>query len=70
MLFCYHFANAFYPITPEAKPSNVFCTRTDISSFMKSTKAEPSVVSSSGISSPVINVIVIFFSYLAVQVIY
>jgi len=32
--------------------------------------AEPSIVPSSGISSPVINVIVIFFSYLAVQVIY
>ena len=46
-------------ITPEAKPNNVFCSRADISSFMKNTKAEPSIVPSSGISSPIINVVVI-----------
>ena len=46
-------------ITPDAKPSNVFCNLTDISSFMKNTKAEPSIVPSSGISSPMINVVVI-----------
>ena len=46
-------------ITPDAKPSNVFCNRTDISPFMKNTKAEPSIVPSSGINSPIINVVVI-----------
>ena len=46
-------------ITPDAKPSNVFCNRTDISSRIKNTKAEPSIVPSSGISSPIINVVVI-----------
>ena len=58
MLFCYHFANAFYPITTS---STIIKTKP---------MAKPSIVPSSGISSPVINVIVIFFSYLAVQVIY
>ena len=46
-------------ITPDAKPSKDFCIRADISSFMKNTKAEPSIVPSSGISSPMINVVVI-----------
>ena len=46
-------------ITPDAKPSNDFCNRAEISSFMKNTKAEPSIVPSSGISSPIINVVVI-----------
>ena len=50
MLFCYHFAN-------------VFCTRADISSFMKNTKAEPSIVPSSGINSPIINVVVIVSNF-------
>ena len=45
-------------ITPEAKPSNVFYSLTDISFFMKNTKAEPSIVPSSGISSPMINVVI------------
>ena len=48
-------------ITPDAKPSNVFCNRTDISPFMKNTKAEPSIVPSNGISNPMINVVVIFY---------
>jgi len=39
-------------ITPEAKPRSDFCTRGDISSFMKNTKAEPSIVPNNGISSP------------------
>ena len=46
-------------ITPDAKPNNDFCSRADISSRMKNTKAEPSIVPSSGISSPMINVVVI-----------
>ena len=46
-------------ITPDAKPSNVFCSRTDISPLMKNTKAEPSIVPSNGIRSPMINVVVI-----------
>ena len=46
-------------ITPEAKPNNVFCSRGDISSRIRNTKAEPSIVPSSGISSPMINVVVI-----------
>ena len=36
-----------------------FCNRADISSFIKNTKAEPSIVPSNGISSPMINVVVI-----------
>ncbi|MBQ7686660.1 MAG: hypothetical protein IJT28_05465, partial [Bacteroidaceae bacterium] len=47
-------------ITPDAKPSNVFCNRTDISPRIKNTKAEPSIVPSSGINSPIINVVVIY----------
>ena len=39
-------------MTPEAKPNNDFCRRTDISSFMKKTKAAPSIVPSKGISKP------------------
>ena len=46
-------------ITPDAKPSSVFCNRIDISSFIKNTKAEPSIVPSSGINSPMVNVVVI-----------
>ena len=42
-----------------AKPNSDFCTRTDISSFIKKTNAEPSIVPSSGISSPITNVVVI-----------
>ena len=49
-------------ITPDAKPSKVFCNLTDISSFMKNTKAEPSMVPSRGINSPTMSVI-IFFSF-------
>ena len=45
-------------ITPDAKPNSDFCSRADISSFMKNTKAEPSIVPSSGISSPMVNVVV------------
>ena len=48
-------------ITPEANPSNAFCNRADISSCIKNTKAEPSIVPSSGISSPIINVVVIVY---------
>lgn len=47
-------------ITPEANPNSVFCTRGDISSFIKKTNAEPNIVPSSGINSPMINVVVIF----------
>jgi len=46
-------------MTPDAKPSNVFCSLTDISSFMKNTKAEPSIVPSSGINKPMINIIML-----------
>ena len=46
-------------ITPDAKPNSDFCNRADISSFIKNTKAEPSIVPSNGISSPMINVVVI-----------
>ena len=46
-------------ITPDAKPNNAFCKLTDISSFMKNTKAEPSIVPNSGISSPMVNVVII-----------
>ena len=42
-----------------AKPNSDFCTRTDISSFIKKTNDEPSIVPSSGISSPITNVVVI-----------
>ena len=45
-------------ITPEAKPSNDFCSRMDISSFIKNTKAEPSSVPNSGIRSPMIIVVI------------
>jgi hypothetical protein len=46
-------------ITPDAKPNNVFCSFTDISPFIKNTKAEPSIVPSNGINSPIINVVII-----------
>ena len=46
-------------ITPDANPSSDFCSRTDISSRIMKTKVEPSIVPSSGISSPIINVVVI-----------
>ena len=46
-------------ITPEAKPNSDFCTRGDISAFIKKTKAEPSTVPNSGIRSPMIIVVVI-----------
>ena len=46
-------------MTPDAKPNSDFCSRTDISSFIRKTKAEPSIVPSNGISSPIINVVVI-----------
>ena len=45
-------------ITPEAKPSNDFCSRMDIPSFIKNTKAEPSIVPNSGIRSPMIIVVI------------
>ena len=50
-------------ITPDAKPNSDFCNRADISSFMKNTKAEPSIVPSSGINSPIINVVVIVSNF-------
>ena len=46
-------------ITPDAKPNNDFCNRSDISFFIKNTKAEPSIEPSSGISNPIINVVAI-----------
>ena len=39
-------------ITPDAKPSRDFCRRSGISPFIKKTKAEPSMVPMSGMSSP------------------
>ena len=46
-------------ITPEANPNNNFCNRTDISSFIRKTNAEPSIVPNSGSRIPIINVVVI-----------
>ena len=46
-------------MTPEAKPSNDLRSGSDISSFMKNTKAEPSIVPSSGMRSPASSVIVV-----------
>ena len=46
-------------ITPEAKPNNVFCRRGDISSFMKNTKAEPSMVPSRGMNSPTVSGVIV-----------
>ena len=46
-------------ITPEAKPNNDFCSRADISSFIKNTKADPSIVPNSGMRSPTIIVVII-----------
>ncbi len=40
-------------ITPDAKPSKDFCTRSGMSFFIKNTKAEPSIVPSKGISNPI-----------------
>ena len=40
-------------ITPEAKPNSHFCRRTDISSLIRKTKAEPSIVPNRGISNPI-----------------
>jgi hypothetical protein len=45
--------------TPEANPNRDFCRRADISSCMKNTKAEPSIVPSNGINSPIIKVVII-----------
>ena len=44
-------------MTPEANPSSDFCTRGDISSFIRKTKAAPSMVPSRGMSSPRTNAI-------------
>ena len=46
-------------MTPEAKPSRVFCTRSDMSPFMKKTNAEPSMVPSNGMSRPIAMVLII-----------
>ena len=48
-------------ITPEAKPSNDFCSRGDISPRMKKTNAAPSIVPKRGIKSPIINVVIIAY---------
>jgi hypothetical protein len=48
-------------ITPEAKPSSDFCTRADMSFFIKKTNAAPSVVPSRGISNPIVIFISVFF---------
>ena len=45
-------------ITPDAKPNSDFCSLGDMSFFMKNTKAEPSIVPSSGIKRPMINVVI------------
>ena len=50
-------------ITPEAKPNNVFCKRADISSRMKNTKAEPSIVPSRGIKRPIVMLILYSLFY-------
>jgi hypothetical protein len=44
-------------ITPEAKPNSDFCSRGDISSFIRNTKAEPNIVPNRGISNPIIIVV-------------
>ena len=44
-------------ITPDAKPSNNFCSRGDISSRMKKTNAAPSMVPQRGMSRPITSVI-------------
>ena len=41
-------------ITPLAKPSRVFCSRSGISLRMKKTKADPSIVPAKGSSIPII----------------
>ncbi len=46
-------------ITPEANPSSDFCTRSGILSFMKNTNAEPSMVHSRGMSSPITSVVIV-----------
>lgn len=45
-------------MTPEAKPSSAFCTRSGISPFMKKTNAEPSIVPNNGMSKPMMIVVV------------
>ena len=44
---------------PIAKSNSDFCTRTDISSFIRKTNAEPNIVPGNEISNPFINVVVI-----------
>ena len=50
-------------ITPEANPSSAFCSLTGISPFIRNTKAEPSIVPSSGISNPIVSVVVVIIIY-------
>ncbi len=46
-------------ITPEAKPSNNFCKRGEISSFSKNAIAEPKTVPRNGTSNPKATLVVI-----------
>jgi hypothetical protein len=46
-------------MTPEAKPSKNFCNNSDISSFIRKTNADPSIVPSNGINNPMINMVTI-----------
>lgn len=48
-------------ITPEAKPSNSFCKRGEISSFNKKTIAAPEKVPKNGINNPIATSISIIF---------
>ena len=48
-------------MTPEAKPSNVFCTRSGICFFMKNTQAAPSAVPANGNNNPMTIPFMIFY---------
>ncbi len=50
-------------ITPDAKPSSDFCTRSSMSPLIKKTNAEPSIVPSNGMSSPM-TIVVVMIVYL------
>ena len=52
-------------ITPEAKPSRIFCIRGGISRFMKKTKADPKAVPRNGIKRAVMTGLVFMASKVA-----
>ena len=51
-------------ITPEAKPNSHFCMRTDISSLIRKTKAEPSIVPNRGINNPMTITVILLPIYM------